>query len=272
MIILVSAIFPAVMLMLCGAMLAMWIYVAYRPDKSMERVATKIGFGTLGIYLLWMALITTVQKQLPIANGGQIVAFLGFLIWADQTLVESRIRQRALALLPLTAVTVLNLAGLIMGVKPVMTHDIMSGAWVAFHVTLSLAGAAMILGAGVYGGGYAILHHQIKTKSFGGLFSRLPSMEEIHRLRKLAVYLSWTLISLSLASATIWALLTKSVEALIHSHIREMAILWTVVSMLALTERLRRLNQHRMAILTLLLLAVMTAVMMFSVLSIFAGA
>lgn len=268
----VYALFPALMLLVYGGLLSTYIHIAYAPDRKIETGASHTGMVALGVYALWMVLITIQQGQVPIANGGQVAAFLGFLIWADQSLVQLKVRQRMLSLLPIAAVTVLLVIGLVIGARSDSTPQAVQGPWIAFHVTLSLAGVAMLMGGGVYGAGYLILNHQMKTRGFGGLFSRLPSLEEIHRLRKMAVYAGWLLITASLLSMIAWMLWLKSKGEILHPHLAGMSVLWVAVSVLALAEKLRWAGQRRLAALTLSLTVVVLMLILATVIGVFAGA
>ncbi|MFZ5432964.1 MAG: hypothetical protein ACOZB3_04240 [Calditrichota bacterium] len=263
---------PTLLLMLYAALLTTWITVAYHADKRLEQLAIRAGYGLLAAHFIWIVGITIFQRQVPIVSLGQISVFLGLLIWAGQTYMQRRISQRMLVLLPTAAVVFLLFVSVVAGMRPAASSDVMQGVRVAFHVTLSLAGLAMLMGAGVYGTGYMILHRQIKTRSFGHLFGSLPSMDELHRLRIGAVRMAWLLITISLLLATVWMLFGKSREAVFHSHLREMGILWLVVTLLAFGDRIRWMNQHRSAGITMMFTIVTLMIVLISVIGIYAGA
>lgn len=265
------ALLPALLLLLFGGLLAAWIQLAYRPDSKLEQAASRAGLWALALYAVWMLLITIVQRQIPIVTLGQLTAFLGLLIWADQAYVHHKTNQRMLVLLPVGTVVALLLVAIVAGVRPESAPAVMRGPWVAFHVTLSLAGVAMLMGGGVYGIGYVILHRQIKRHTFGQLFARLPSLDDMHRLRNIAVYVSWLLITVSLLTATVWMLLMKSAAGIIHSHLHPMVMLWIGVTLLALLARMRRLSHVRLAKMTVILVLHVLGLLLLSVLGIFSG-
>jgi ABC-type uncharacterized transport system permease subunit len=272
MILVVYALFPALMLLAFGGMLSTYIHIAYAPDRKIETGAHHTGMVTLGIYTLWMVLITIQQGQVPIASGGQMAAFLGFLIWADQSYVQLRIRQRMLTLLPLTAVVALILVAMAAGLHPDVLPKAALGSWMAFHVTLSLAASAMLMGAGVYGAGYLILHKQIKRHRFGQIFAKLPSMEEINRLRAIALYVGWALISVSLASSAVWMFLNRTPDKVIHSHLAEMTFLWLMVSGMAILEKRRMMTQRKLAAMTVGFASFMFILILWTMIAMYARA
>jgi ABC-type uncharacterized transport system permease subunit len=142
----------------------------------------------------------------------------------------------------------------------------------AFHITLSLAAVAMLLGAGVFGAGALILHRRIARREFGPLFSSLPSLDEMHRLRGEAIFVGWLLITVSLASAVVWMRFFRTDSKIMESHLHPMLTLWAIVSALAAADRFRWLTKHRLAILSVILAALVMALILVSIIEFFAGA
>lgn len=262
---------PALMLLLFGGLLATLYQLAYRPDEKVEAASVAGGRVALGVFFLWMCLLSIQQQQLPIASFGQLAVFLAFLIWAGHTYVQSRIPQRLLALFPIGVAVVLILIGAVVGIETAVIPEKIRGFHTAWHISFSLAGIAMILGAGVYGSGTLILHHQLDRRTFNRFFSGLPPLDDMNRLRRTALYAGWILISVSLAAALLRMFL-KTDSSAVMSHLHPMLTLWVIVSALALTERRRWLAQHRLAALSVILAVVVLALLVVSVVEIFVGA
>ncbi len=262
---------PAIMLLFFGGLLSIWITLYHKPDEVLERIANKIGWTTLLLYAGWLAMLTAGQRQIPVLTAGQISVFLGFLIWMDQLLVQRKISQRILVVLPLVTVIVLLLAGIAGGLKHTSAPDELHSAWSAVHIVLSMAGVAMLLGSGVYGIGSMLLRRELKNRKFGRLFSSLPSMDEMHKLRAFALYLGWLLITVSFASSVIFMFLEKSGTPSFFSHLHEMFALWGVSTLLALSERWRWFGDQKQARLTVAMSALIFLLITGSVLQIFFG-
>ncbi len=269
---LIYSLFPALLLLLYSGLVTTWIHLAHRPDGHIEDVANRFGWVMLALYLVWIALISIWQSQLPIQTIGQLAAFLGFLVWAGQSYVHTRIRQRLLAILPVGAVIALIFIALVGGVQPTNTPKAVQGLGAAFHISLSMAGVAMLLGSGVYGTGALILHRQLAHRTFGPFFSSLPSLEDMNRLRSIAIYVGWLLITVSLASAIVWTAIFRPGTDLIVSHLHPMLLLWAIVSLLAMSARFNWLRQHRLSWLSVLLAALVLILVLVSVIEFFAGA
>jgi len=262
---------PAILLVLFGGLLALWIMLYHKPDNQLERAAVRFGWVVVGVYAFWLGLLSFDQQQIPILTIGQICVFLGFLIWMDQQLVERRISQRMLVVVPIVLVILLMLSGIAGGLRHLEGPHELHSAWSAVHIILSMAGVAMLFGSGVYGIGSIVLRRMLKKRQFGRLFSTLPSMDEMHKLRSLAIYHGWSLITISFASSTIFMFAERDGSPSFFSHLHEMFALWAVASLLALSEKKRWLGDQRQARLTVALTMLMFLLMAGSVAQIFFG-
>jgi ABC-type uncharacterized transport system permease subunit len=266
------SLFPALMLLLFGGLISTWVHLVHRPDGAVEAKLLRAGHVALGLFVLWLGLLTAQQKQVPVVSVGQIAAFLAFLIWAGQSFVETRIRQRVLSVLPMGGAVIFILIGIVAGVQPQVVPEAMLNPGVALHVMISLAGLAMLLGSGVFGLGSLVLHRRLAAHRFDEISQHLPSLEEMVRLRRLTLYGGWLLISISLLSAIVWAVVTRPDSPMMSSHMHPMLTLWATVSALSLAERFRWLKRQRLASLAVALSAAVLVLTVVSLIGIFAGA
>lgn len=266
------SLFPALMLLLFGGLISTWLHLVYRPDGAVEAKLTRAGHGGLGLFVLWLGLLTAQQGQVPVVTVGQIAAFLAFLIWAGQSFVETRVKQRLLAVLPMGAVVVFILIGIVAGVRPDVVPEAMQNSGVALHVMILLAGLAMLLGSGVFGLGSLVLHRRLAARKFDEVLQHLPSLEEMYRLRRVTLYGGWLLITVSLVAAFVWAWTMKPDERMMSSHMHPMLTLWVTVSALCLAERFRWLKRQRLATLAVILSAAVLVLTVVSLVGIFVGA
>ncbi|MCB1060249.1 MAG: hypothetical protein KDB65_08455 [Calditrichaeota bacterium] len=263
--------FPAILLVFFGGLLSMWVTLYHKPDEVLERIAGRIGWFTLIVYAAWLTRLSFEQRQIPILTAGQISVFLGFLVWMDQLLVQRKISQRMLVVLPLITVVVLLLSGIAAGLRHTTAPLELHSAWSAVHIVMSMAGIAMLLGSGVFGAGSILLRRQLKSRNFGRLFSSLPSMDEMHKLRTFAIYLGWVLITVSFASAVVFMFVEKSGNPSFFSHLHEMFALWFVASLLALSERMHWFSDQKQARFAVATSAVIFLLIAGTVLQIFFG-
>lgn len=267
---LIYAVLPQVMLLVFGGLLGIWAILLRRADLQLENGARRIGRVGAVIYLVWLVAISVTQNQLPMLNAGQLAFFLGGLVWFGQCWVQRTVDQRLFALLPLLGVVILMLGGVILGLRPDGPVETLLGWGAAMHVTLSLAGIALLLGCGVFGAGHVILHWNIRNRRFNAWFQRLPSLGDLDRLRRRSLVAGWALVTVSLISALGWAARQPADRDTIVSHLHPMILLAVILLALVVADRFRMLSAHRLAVGCMIMSAVVLALLGVSVVEIFA--
>lgn len=264
-------ILPQLLLLLFGTLLGIWAILLRRTDRNLEAGAQRLGHAGAALYLTWLVLVTVVQRQVPVLNPAQLAFFLGALIWFGQSFSQARVNQRLFAVLPLVGVVMLMLFGVIAGLSPGDVADLLLGVGTAVHVTMSLAGVGLLLGCGVYGAGHVILHRQISNRQFDAWFSRLPSLGDLDRLRRLNLNTGTVLVVASLASAMVWSSAQPPDKATVVSHLHPMLLLAVLLLALVLVDRFRWLSSRNLAVACLVMSALVLALLAVSVAEIFMG-
>lgn len=256
---------PAVILAIYGGLLATWVHLANRPNSYIQNWALRISWFALVIYFCWLFLLTVYQKQIPFVSEGQLAAFIGFLIWAAHLYAQRRMNQGILVTLPVIAVIFLILISLVLGAQPVEPHEIFKGYWVSIHIIFAMAGVALLLGAGVYGFGYLILHRQIKRRKFGPFFSLMPSLNDLNQLRSLTLLSGWILITVGVLGGATWMLIRKELFNALTGHLGIAIIFWGLISLMTLASKFRWLRQHQLAGFSALVSAIIIVLILMSV-------
>ncbi|MFN0061295.1 MAG: inner membrane protein YpjD [Myxococcaceae bacterium] len=78
-------------------------------------------------------------------------------------------------------------------------------SWLPAHVAVALAGMAIFTGAAAVAGMYLLMERQMKTKRFGLLFARLPSLQFLGRLNTQLVRWGFLALSLTLLTGVFFA-------------------------------------------------------------------
>jgi len=262
---------PAVILAMYGGLLATWVHLANRPNSYIEKWALRISWFTLVVYFIWLLLLTIYQKQIPFVSEGQLAALIGFLIWAAHLYAQRRMNQGILVTLPVIAVIFLILVSLVLGAQPAEIPEIFKGHWVSVHISFAMAGVALLLGAGVYGFGYLILHRQIKRRRFGPFFSLMPSLNDLNRLRSLTLFAGWFLITIGVLGGATWLLMRKELYEALTGHLGIALIFWILISMMTLASKFRWLRQHQLAGFSAFISAVMIILILMSIMITYPG-
>ncbi len=262
---------PALTIAALGGLLATWIHLANHPDKHLEQWAARLGWFSLALYFFWIVLLTFDQGQIPFISVGQLAALLGFLIWASHLYIQRKIRQGILVVLPVIASVIMILLSIILGFQSSERPAIFEGPWVAFHIGFTMAGVALILGAGVYGIGYMVLYRQIKNRKFGPLYSFLPSLGDLNNLRTLTLLSGWLFITLGMIAGSIWMGMRFDIFALFKGHLGIALLFWVIISAMSAAARFKWLGQHQLAGLSVLLSAVIVVLIIISIVVTYPG-
>lgn len=263
---------PLLILALAGGLAAGWGVMAPRRNVGVENFLVKSGFGLLGLLGIWVIAITAIQKQLPILTPGQLMFLIATTTWIAHNLMQIQIRQRLLSLLPLLAILILSVAGLLIGLRtPDYPADPLLGFRPAVHVLLSLTGMSLLAGNGVFAAGQLILHHQLKSHHYGAWFERLPSLQEMSRLRSITLLYGWLVITLVAIVAFVWFRLLPGNAHGVVSHYHPMLTFWAITGGLLLAEKRRWLSPRQLATASICLSAVMVTLLTISLIEIFRG-
>jgi ABC-type uncharacterized transport system permease subunit len=262
---------PLLLLAYFSALTGLWAVLVRRSDRRLESAAGVAGLAGAGLYLLWILGVTLHQGQVPVLNPGQLALFLGGLVWIEQAFVQRRVDQRLFTLLPLAGVVALVLVGIAAGSAAAEVPEKLRGLHATVHITLSLAGVAMLLGSGVFGAGQVILHGHLRKRDFDVWFQRLPSLDDLDRLRRLTLGAGWLLVTVSLVSASIWLRVRPADSKVMMSHLHPMILLAVLITALLAANRFRWLSAQRLATLSFALSAVVMVLLLVSVVEIFVG-
>ncbi len=77
--------------------------------------------------------------------------------------------------------------------------------WLPIHAILSLVSYAFFLVAAVAGLMYLVQERQVKKKTLGGIFRRLPPLESLDRLNELCLKYGFPLLTLGIITGALWA-------------------------------------------------------------------
>ena len=176
-------------------------YLAYlarqwEPLATAGRLLVGLGLALHGVALFGL-LGAQGGRPIGVAQG---LSSLAFLLLAILLVLDVRYRKPVLgAFLSPLAVAVL-LPALLMGPGQAPLAPHVRQPLLPIHITIALLGlAAFGLAAGV-GLMYLVMERQVKAKSFGLLFSRLPSLEFLDTLNRRLVV--WGFIALSVTLIT----------------------------------------------------------------------
>ena len=178
------------------------LYLAYfvRPHLRLARGAlAALGLGFLA-HALVIAQVFFGNRYSPIGNSAEAFSFLGWLLAGGFLFAQKRYKLPALGAFVVPLVVAIMLPAVLMRAEPRPLPRAVELAGMPVHVVIAFVGiAAFGLAAGM-SVAYLLLERQMKSKRFGMLFSRLPSLQVLDEMA--SRFTRWGFVALSVTLLT----------------------------------------------------------------------
>jgi cytochrome c-type biogenesis protein CcsB len=180
------------------------IYVI-RTEKVIHRIA--YGFLLAGFlsHTLGLAMLVSQIRQMPVTTLPQTFSLFAWAIVGSYLAFQLKFNIRILGTFvsPLAVVFML-LSSAIPG-QVIPNSKLFKSFWLTLHVATMFIGMAIFSLAFCAGIMYLLQERQIKTKSFGLLYRRLPSLEVLDSLNYVCLTFGFPLITIGLISGFVYA-------------------------------------------------------------------
>ena len=180
------------------------IYVI-RTEKAIHRIA--YGFLLAGFlsHTLELAMLVSQIRQMPVTTLPQTFSLFAWAIVGSYLAFQLKFNIRILGTFvsPLAVVFML-LSSAIPG-QVIPNSKLFKSFWLTLHVATMFIGMAIFALAFCAGIMYLLQERQIKSKSFGLLYRRLPSLEVLDSLNYVCLTFGFPLITIGLISGFVYA-------------------------------------------------------------------
>ena len=187
--------------------LATFHYVLYliNQRESIGRVCwitTITGFGFHTLFIIYQVVDLS---HVPMTDLREALGFFSWSIVLIYLVLEYRLKIRVMGafIVPIAFLSMMLSLTFPVSVKPLPAY--FSSAWLGIHTTLAFLGDAAFAVAFGVGIMYIIQERQLKHKSPGSFYRRLPSLEVLDELEYKAIALGFPLLTLAMVSGAIWA-------------------------------------------------------------------
>ena len=180
------------------------IYVV-RTEKAIHRIA--YGFLLAGFlcHTIGLAMLVGQIRQMPVTTLPQTFSLFAWAIVGSYLAFQLKFNIRILGTFvsPLAVVFML-LSSAIPG-RVIPNSKLFKSFWLTLHVATMFIGMAIFALAFCAGIMYLLQERQIKSKSFGLLYRRLPSLEVLDSLNYVCLTFGFPLITIGLISGFVYA-------------------------------------------------------------------
>lgn len=180
------------------------IYVI-RTEKAIHRIAYGFLLAGFLIHTLELAMLVSQIRQMPVTTLPQTFSLFAWAIVGSYLAFQLKFNIRILGTFvsPLAVVFML-LSSAIPG-RVIPNSKLFKSFWLTLHVATMFIGMAIFALAFCAGIMYLLQERQIKGKSFGLLYRRLPSLEVLDSLNYVCLTVGFPLITIGLISGFVYA-------------------------------------------------------------------
>ena len=147
-----------------------------------------------------------IDGHYPLFNLRETLSFLAWALVAAYGVVLYRYRAQALGAFTMPLISVLIFIALVVRTGTTETPEGFSATWLfPVHTTLLIFAYAAFFVVFISSIMYLLQERELKLKTFGAIFHRLPSLATVNELATVAAALGLTLLTLGIATGMIWS-------------------------------------------------------------------
>ena len=193
--------FPLLLYVLAGG--AYGFHFATRHAGAGRIASTLLATGALS-HTFAIGMQTMAAGHVPIAGTTQAISTFVWLLGLAYLYMEMTTEERALGVFIVPLLVVLQI---IPALNPVMERRIplLESPWFGVHVASLLFAYASFALACVVGITYVLLFKEIKAKTLGFFYARLPSLDSLDIMNRRTVSVGWVFLTVGVAVGAIWA-------------------------------------------------------------------
>jgi len=174
--------------------------------RTLQRIAEwsmAVGFvlHTCALLADW-----AIDGHYPLFFLRETLSFLAWALVALYGIVRYRYRMQAVGAFTMPLISVLTFIALLMGTSPMNAPASFSATWLfPVHTTLLIFAYAAFFIVFMASVMYLLQERELKLKTFGAIFHRLPPLTTVNALATSASALGLTLLTLGIATGMIWS-------------------------------------------------------------------
>jgi cytochrome c-type biogenesis protein CcsB len=180
------------------------VYVI-RSETSIHRIAYGLLLAGFLSHTVGLVLLTSHIQQVPVTTLQHTLSFFAWTIVGSYLALQFKFNIRILGTFVSPLAVVFMLLSSAIPQQMVPASKLFKSFWLALHVGTMFIGNAIFAVAFCAGIMYLIQERQIKNKSFGLLYRRLPSLEMLDALNYVCLTFGFPLITLGLISGFVYA-------------------------------------------------------------------
>jgi cytochrome c-type biogenesis protein CcsB len=176
-----------------------------RTSSLLTRWAGRILAVGFTAHLLSTIHLAVKMKYLPLTNMQESLSFFSLAIVGGFIFFERRYKVTTLGSFVIPVALLMLTASSTLHEEARQLPPILQSNWFWFHALLAFASYACFTIAAGVAVMYLIQRYFLKTKHFGALFQKLPSLETMDDISYRCLSVGWPLLTIAIISGSIWS-------------------------------------------------------------------
>lgn len=190
---------------LYGCAAAAYLACLVRTSPLLTRWAGRILAAGFTAHLLSTIHLASKMKYLPLTNMQESLSFFSLAIVGVYIYFERRYKVTTLGSFMAPVALMMLIASSALHAEVRQLHPVLQTNWFWFHALLAFASYACFTIAAGVAVMYLIQRYFLKTKHFGALFQKLPSLETMDEISYRCLTVGFPLLTVAIISGSIWS-------------------------------------------------------------------
>lgn len=175
-----------------------------RAKQAFEKTLTPLLTVSILLHVLFTVLISLNYRHFPITTVYDLLSFLALALALTYFYIEHRIGIKSTGVFVLIVVSICQTLSSLHRTKTSVISPILRSVYVGIHSMAAVFGYSAFIIATLYGLMYLMLFRTLKSRYFGLMYSRLPSLEELDEMNYGAAAIGLTFMTISITFGGIW--------------------------------------------------------------------
>ncbi len=190
---------------LYGCATAAYLACLLRTSPQLTLWAGRILAAGFTAHLLSTIHLAVNMRYLPLTNMQESLSFFSLAVVGGFIFFERRYKVTTLGSFIIPVALMMLLASSTLHAEVRQLPPILQSNWFWFHALLAFASYACFTIAAGVAVMYLIQRYFLKTKHFGALFQKLPSLETMDDISYRCLTVGWPLLTVAIISGSIWS-------------------------------------------------------------------
>lgn len=195
---------------------------------------------TILLHVFFTLFVSLYYRHFPITTIYELLSFLALSLAVNYSYIEYRIGVKSTGVFVLIVISICQTLSSTHRTYSFQIRPILSNVYVGIHSLAVTFGYTAFIIATLYGLMYLMLFYNIKSRHFGIIYNRFPSLEELDEMNYRAATIGLFFITISLTFGALWLSKVRANTSIFDPKIVVAILTWCIFGIIAMLKRFFR--------------------------------